>query len=64
LLTLPPTAPAPPCTAATEAVEVNGRTIVVEEDGTIIISQPAGSTKPVDVKESAEVEYLTGECPS
>ena len=42
-------------------MEVGGRTIVVEDDGTIIISQPAASAA-VDVKESAEVEYLTGGC--
>ncbi|PSC69999.1 low-CO2 inducible [Micractinium conductrix] len=44
--------------ASDNVMEVGGRTIVVEDDGTIIISQPAASAA-VDVKESAEVEYLT-----
>lgn len=46
------------------AVDVNGRLIVVEDDGTIIIGpgreQPAAAAR-VDARGSAEVEYLTGE---
>ncbi|KAL4419735.1 hypothetical protein ABPG75_006833 [Micractinium tetrahymenae] len=45
--------------AADHVLEVGGRTIVVEEDGTIIISQPSAQAA-ADVKDSTEVEYLTG----
>nr|AXF41559.1 LCI520 protein [Chlorella sp. ArM0029B] len=43
-----------------ESMEVGGRTIVVEEDGTIIISQPTPASKMVAVRDTVEVEYLTG----
>lgn len=68
--TVPPTLPLiyrllaqpfPWAAAADNVLEVGGRTIVVEEDGTIIISQPSASDKAVDVKDSTEVQYLTGE---
>ena len=48
-------------------IDANGKTIVVEADGTIIIGGPeaaarAGSAIAVgDVPETVEVEYLTGE---
>lgn len=46
------------------AVDVNGRLIVVEDDGTIIIGpgrEQAAMAATGSVKDSTEVEYLTGE---
>lgn len=48
------------------AVDVNGRLIVVEDDGTIIIGPgreqaAAPAARAADAKDSTEVEYLTGE---
>ena len=44
------------------AIEVGGKLIVVESDGTVIISGNDAASGPAP-SETAEVEYLTGEWP-